>query len=260
MTDAYDPNAERTKQLAVVSRKVVFVACVVLMVGGALLIVDDRVALGIGLIVVAWLLALARGGWTLARTLRAGKDRQRAVVPAAPVMAPGAASAVDRVVADLVGMNDDGLPYLVTATPTAGGAQVEVRWKVEEMRWQTLFVKGKVAYAWRMEVDLDPATSKYRFTEYSGTADARAFVGPGGAGARASWSWHRGKTAFQRKMTVVEGADGQVTVAGSTGPRTSWEGVASIQPGDAKEPVFTVLRNHGWRPRFDWAGARLFEK
>jgi hypothetical protein len=33
-----------------------------------------------------------------------------------------------------------------------------------------------------------------------------------------------------------------------------------IKPADAKVPVFTVLRNNGWRPRFDWFGARLFEK
>jgi hypothetical protein len=33
-----------------------------------------------------------------------------------------------------------------------------------------------------------------------------------------------------------------------------------IKPGDAKVPVFTVLRNNGWRPPRDWSGARLFEK
>lgn len=33
-----------------------------------------------------------------------------------------------------------------------------------------------------------------------------------------------------------------------------------IKPADAKVPVFTVLRNNGWRPRRDWFGARLFEK
>lgn len=54
--------------------------------------------------------------------------------------------------------------------------------------------------------------------------------------------------------------DGQVTVTGPDGPRTSWEGAVMIKPADAKVPVFTVLRNNGWRPRRDWFGARLFEK
>ncbi|SDU58643.1 hypothetical protein SAMN04488563_2961 [Jiangella alkaliphila] len=33
-----------------------------------------------------------------------------------------------------------------------------------------------------------------------------------------------------------------------------------IRPADAKIPVFTVLRNHDWRPCLDWFDARLFEK
>ena len=33
-----------------------------------------------------------------------------------------------------------------------------------------------------------------------------------------------------------------------------------IKPADAKVPVFTVLRNNGWRPRLDWGFLRMFEK
>lgn len=258
MTGAQTP--DRTARVAVVSRQVVFVAGIVLLAGGVLALVNGRTALGIGLIVVAGILVFLRGMWTLRRGMRAAAERERAEVPDAPVAAAGGATGVDQVVADLVGMNAEGLPYLIEAAPTPRGVQVEVRWKVEEMRWQTLFVKGRTAYAWRMEVDLDPTRSTYKFVEYSGKADARAAIGPGGAFVRANWTWHRGRTAGQSNMTVVEGADGQVTVSGSAGPRTSWEGVVSIRPADAKVPVFTVLRNHGWRPRFDWFGARMFEK
>jgi hypothetical protein len=251
---------ERVARFAVLSRKIVFVAAIALMVTGALLLSGGRTGPGITLIVVAALLALARALWTLVRGARVVAARQKAEVPDAPAVAAGTASPVERVVADLVGMNAEGLPYLIEATPGPGAVQVEVRWKVEELRWQTLFVRGRVAYAWRMELTLDRARSQYRFTEYSGKADAKAVIGPGGGYARASWNWHRGKTSHQTSMTVVEGSDGQIMTVGSTEPRTSWEGVASIHPSDAKKPIFTVLRQHGWRPRFDWFGARMFEK
>lgn len=251
---------EGVARFAVISRKVVFFAGIALMGGGVLAILNDRVVLGVVLIVVAGVLAFARGMWTLVRGFRAVAEREQAQLPDAPVVPPDNASPVDRVVADLVGMNNDGLPYLIEAVRNGDGVRVEVRWKVEEIRWQTLFVKGRTAYAWRMEVDLDPVKAQYRFTEHSGKADARAAYGPGGAVAHAGWTWQKGKTGGKTSTTIVEGADGQVTVTGPTGPRTSWEGVASIRPADAKVPVFTVLRNHGWRPPFDWFGARLFEK
>lgn len=78
--------------------------------------------------------------------------------------------------------------------------------------------------------------------------------------AYGDWTWRKGKTSGSRSATFVEGADGQVHVTGTGGTRTSWEGAVTIRPADAKIPVFTVLRNNGWRPRFDWFGARLFEK
>lgn len=247
-------------RFAVISRKVVFVGGIAMISGGVVAILNDRVVLGVVVIAIAGVLAFARGMWTLLRGFRAVAEREKAQLPDAPVIVPGNASPVDRVVTDLVGMNSDGLPYLIEATRAGDGVRVEVRWKVEEIRWQTLFVKGRTAYAWRMEVDLDPAKAQYKFTEHSGKADARAVYGPDGAAAHARWSWQRGKTGGSTSMSVREGADGQVTVMGDSGPRTSWEGVAAIRPADAKVPVFTVLRNHGWRPRFDWFGARLFEK
>jgi len=258
--DGVDPEETRTRRFAVVSRRVVFVGGIALMAAGIASIVGGRVALGVTLLVGTWLLLLARGAWTVVRGLRAARAAQApAVIPPAPVLAPGAASPVDRVVADLVRMNDDALPYLIAATPSPDGVQVEVRWKSEELRWATLFVRGKVAYAWRMELTLDPATSHYRFVEYSGSSSARAAVGPTGAFARADWSWRRGKTAMQRSASFAEGPDGAVVVSGSGASRSSWEGATQIAPGDAKRPVFTVLRQHGWRPGFDWFGARAFE-
>jgi hypothetical protein len=247
-------------RFAVVSRRIVFVLGVILISTGVAAILRDRVALGVALVVVAGLLVLARSLYTVARGMRSISRRERAEIPAAPVRPAGAPSSAEAVVSDLVGMNSDGLPYRIDAGHTADGIEVEVRWKVEEIRWKALFVRGKVAHMWRMVVRLDPARSVYRFTEYSGKADAHAVHGPGGASVSAGWTWHRGKTVGRLSATFVEGPDGQVTVVGPAGPRTSWEGVAAIRPGDAKAPVFTVLRNHGWRPRLDWFGARLFER
>ena len=255
---AGDQGAQR---FAVVSRVVVLVVGIALLACGALALASGRTVLGIALIVVAALLVIARGVWTAVRGTRAVEaGREKAQVPDAPVVAPGSASPVDRVVADLVGMNSDGLPYRIDATRSGDDVQVEVRWKSEELRWKTLFVRGRVAYAWRMELTLDPAKAHYKFTEYSGTASTSAGFGPGGVYARGDWNWKRGKTAFQTSASFREGADGQIVVADASGARSSWEGATIIRPADAKKPVFTVLRNHGWRPRVDWAGSRMFEK
>jgi hypothetical protein len=237
----------RAAVFAVRSRQVVFVAGMALMVGGVWALLNGRTALAIVLFVVAGVAVLARGMWTVKRGLAAVAELERAQVPAASSATPADPAAVDRVVGDLVGMNSDGLPYLITASSTASGVRVEVRWKVEEMRWRTLFVRGTQAYAWRMEVDLDPAKSVYKFTEYSGSASARSAFSPGGAFVHANWKWSRGKTAGKMSATFVEGPDGQITMR-------------RIRPADAKGPVFTVLRNNGWRPRLDWFGARMFER
>lgn len=248
------------ERFAVVSRKVVFLGGSAAFIAGVLLLLNGRTALGITLIVVTWLVVLARGAWTVVRTRRKLAEVEKAQVPQAPVAAQAGPVPVDQVVNDLVGMNSDGLPFLVEAVRTGDEVQVDVRWKSEEMRWQTLFVRGNVSYAWRMEVTLDPSSGRYKFVEYSGKSTTRAALSPGGAYVSANWTWTRGKSSGQQSMTIVEGSDGQVHVTGSTGQRTSWEGVAQIKPADAKVPVFTVLRNNGWRPRFDWFGARMFEK
>lgn len=251
---------DRAARFAVQSRRIVFLVGLVLAAGGVWAILQGNVALGVVLLVLTGIAVLARGMWTMRRGLKAVSEREKAQVPESAGGTPAAPTPVDRVVADLLGMNSDGLPYLIEATRTAQGARVDVRWKVEEVRWQTLFVRGKQAYAWRMEVDLDPARATYKFVEYSGSASVRSALSPGGGFVHANWTWTRGKTAGQSSGTFVEGADGQVTVHGADGPRASWEGVAMIRPADAKIPVFTVLRNNGWRPRLDWFGARLFEK
>ena len=250
----------RDQRIAVISRRVVFVVGSALFVGGVLAFLNGQTGLGIALVVVAGLAVIGRGLMTVMRGRRALADRDRAQVPDGPVRGADAPSPVEDVVAALVGMNSDGLPYTIDASRGSDGTRVEVRWKHEEMRWQTLFVRGSQAYAWRMEVDLDPSTARYKFVEHSGTAAVRAAAGPLGAVAYGNWTWKKGKTSGGTSATLVEGADGQVKVTGPDGTRTSWEGAVMIKPADAKVPVFTVLRNNGWRPRLDWFGARLFEK
>ncbi|ACQ82289.1 hypothetical protein Bcav_4048 [Beutenbergia cavernae DSM 12333] len=256
----YERQRTGEQRFAVLSRKVVLIVCYALAAAAVVALMTDRTALGIGLLVGAAVLILVRGLWTARRGMRVARQRETAQVPAAPVAAAGAPVPLDGVVADLVGMNSDGLPYRIDAARTADGAQVEVRWKSEELRWTTLFVKGSVAYAWRMELTLDQARAHYRFVEYSGTTSISAGWSPGGMFARGDWSWKRGKTAYQTKASFREGADGQIVVADAGGSRASWEGATIIRPVDAKKPVFAVLRQNGWRPRWDWWGARLFEK
>ncbi|WP_116949472.1 hypothetical protein [Jiangella endophytica] len=254
------PNPSPGQRFAVISRQVVFVVGSALLVAGVLAIVNDQVVLGVALVVVAALAVIWRGLLTVRRGQRALAERKRAEVPDGPVRGADAPAPVEEVVAALVGMNSAELPYQIDAAQSADGVRVDVQWKHEELRWQTLFVRGSQAYAWRMEVDLDPSKARYTFVEHSGTAAVRAAAGPLGAQAYGTWTWKKGKTSGGTSATFVEGADGQVTVTGPAGPRTSWEGAVMIKPADAKVPVFTVLRNNGWRPRRDWAGARQFEK
>jgi hypothetical protein len=248
------------QRFAVLSRRIVFVVGSALLAGGVLAILNEQVVLGVALIVVAALAVAWRGFLTVRRGQRALADRERAQVPDGPVRAADAPAVVDEVARQLVALNSDGLPYRIEASRHGDGVRVGVLWKDEELRWQTLFVRGSKAYKWRMEVDLDPATARYKFVEHSGEASVRAAAGPTGAVAYGNWAWKKGKTSGGTSATFVEGADGQVTVVGPNGPRTSWEGAVMIKPADAKVPVFTVLRNNGWRPRLDWFGARLFEK
>jgi hypothetical protein len=252
--------SSRDERIAVISRRVVFVGGSALFVGGVLALLNGQTGLGIALVVVTFLAVVGRGLMTVMRGRRALAGRDRAQVPDGLVRGPDAPAPVEDVVAALVGMNSDGLPYQIDASRSPEGVRVDVKWKNEEMRWQTLFVRGSQAYAWRMEVDLAPSTGRYKFVEHSGKASVRAAAGPLGAVAYGRWTWQKGKTAGGTSATFVEGADEQVSVTGPAGRRTSWEGAVMIKPADAKVPVFTVLRNNGWRPRFDWFGARLFEK
>ena len=203
---------------AVISRRVVFVVGSALLVGGVLAILNDQVALGIALAVVAFLAVVWRGLLTLRRGQRALADRDRAQVPDGPVRGADAPAPVEEVVAALVGMNSDGLPYQIDASRSADGVRVNVGWRNEEMRWRTLFVRGSQAYAWRMEVDLDVSTGRYKFVEHSGQASVRAAAGTAGAVAYGNWTWKRGKTSGGTSATFVEGADGQVTVVGPEDP------------------------------------------
>ena len=248
------------QQFMVISRRIVFVVGLALVAGAVLAILDGQVVLGVVLLVITFVVVLWRGMLTVRRGQRALAERERAQVPDASARGTDAPAPVEDVVAQLVAMNSDGLPYQIDAARGPDAVRVTVQWKQEEVRWKTLFVRGTQAFAWRMEVDLDPSTSHYKFVEHSGKATVRAAAGPMGATVYGSWTWQKGKTSGGMSARFVEGADGQVTVVGPDGPRTSWEGVAMIKPGDAKVPVFTVLRNNGWRPPRDWSGARLFEK
>ncbi|GAB3159931.1 hypothetical protein GCM10027059_06940 [Myceligenerans halotolerans] len=168
-------------------QRIVFLGGLALAAGGVWAILQGNVFLGVALLVAAGIMVLARGIWVTRRGLKAVSEREKAQVPEPAGGSPAAPTPVDRVVADLLSMNSDGLPYLVEASRKAGGVRVDVRWKVEEVRWQTLFVRGKRAYAWRMEVDLDPATGQYKFVEYSGSASVRSALSPGGGFIHASW-------------------------------------------------------------------------
>ncbi|WP_370614574.1 hypothetical protein [Mumia sp. Pv 4-285] len=252
--------SSREARFAVLSRRVLVLTAYALAAVAVVAFVTDRNTLGIAIVVLIGVLAFARAMWTVVRGLREIKRTKTELPTALVVATPDEPALVDVVVPALLALNSDDLPYRIDAAPTPGGVHVDVRWKSEELRWQTLFVRGRVAYSWRMEVRLDPTSARYAFTEWSATAKTRAAAGSGGIALDGRWTWKKGKTAYQRSMSFREGADGQVTVAGDTGPRTSWVGVTYIRPGEAKEPVFSVLRNHGWRPKHDWFGARLFEK
>lgn len=247
-------------RIAVISRRVVFVGGLGLSTGAVLAILNDQMTLGIALFVVTFVAVMGRALMTVVRGWRALAGRKRAQAPVGPVRAADTPAPVEDVVAALLSMNSDDLPYAITTSDRPGGVRIEVRWKYEELRWQTLFVRGSQVYAWRMEIDLDPSKAHYRFVEYSGQASTRSAAGPLGVEAKAMRTWRKGKTFGGTSATFVEGADGQITVIGSTGPRTSWEGAVMIKPAAAKVPVFTLLRNNGWRPRRDWFGARLFER
>ncbi|QAY69960.1 hypothetical protein [Xylanimonas protaetiae] len=194
------------------------------------------------------------------RTGLAQAVRRPRATAAGVIATPAAPAPLDAVLAALDDLNDPDLPFEIGAEPTPDGAVVTVRWRVEELRWKTLFTQGSYVTNWKMVVRLDAARARYRFLEYTSQARHEEGVWP----PRADWDWKGtvGKTAGQMTLHVVMTPAGSVgtTTQGLDGPRTSWVGAVSIRPADAKVPVLTTLRNHGWRPRADWAGARLFER
>lgn len=237
--------------------RTVYVVVMAAGVGGFLAYTADRTALAVVLWVVAGLGALSMIGTALVKGLRQASAGPKA--QAGPVVASAEAPAsLPAVLAALDALNDPELPYEIVAAPTAGGAEVTVRWRIEELRWRSLFGRGEVVYNWKMVVALDGAQHRYGFTEYQAETKNEQSVWP----PRAAWRWEgfRGKTAGQVKLSVVMTSTGEVTTSAPEGPRTSWAGAVSIRPADAKVPVLTTLRNHGWRPRHDWFGARAFER
>src|SRR5687767_13745704 len=127
------PGRSQGQRFALISRRVVFVVGSALLVGGVLAILNDQVVLGIALIVVASLAVAWRGLLTVRRGRRALTDRDRAQVPDVPVRGADAPAPVEDVVAALVGMNSDGLPYTIDASQSPDRRRVEVRWKHEEL-------------------------------------------------------------------------------------------------------------------------------
>ncbi|WP_353707073.1 hypothetical protein ABRQ22_13370 [Cellulosimicrobium sp. ES-005] len=229
-------------------------------VAGALLLSTGRTGPGIVCLVLAFCCGASIVVTAVVKVAAQQRGRARVTVVERPVATPARPSSLDVVVGALAEINGEDLPYEVTAQRTERGARVVVRWKTEDLRWQTVFSHGSRTYAWKMDVDLDAAHSRYRFVEYSASRARTTRMGPGGSHVDGGWEWERGKTAGRIRMSGVMTADGEVTSTSNQGVRTSWEGAVSIRPADAKVPVFTTLRNHGWRPRADWWGARLFEK
>ena len=226
-------------------------------VGGFLAYAADRVPLAILLWVVAGLGALSMVVTAVVKGMRQTSSRARA--QAGPVVATEDAPApLPTVLAALDALNDPEIPYEIVVAPAPGGAEVTVRWRIEELRWRSIFGRGEIVYNWKMVVALDEARRTYGFTEFQAKTRNEQSVWP----PRAAWRWEgfRGKTAGSLSMSVVMTSTGEVRTSAPDGPRTSWVGAVSIRPADAKVPVLTTLRNHGWRPRHDWFGARLFER
>ncbi len=237
--------------------RTVYVVVMASAAGAILAMLSGKTALAVVLWVVFGAAFLSMVGTALVKARRQIADRAKA--EAGPVVASEDAPApLATVLSALDALNDPDIPYEIVTSPVAGGAEVTVRWRIEELRWRTIFGRGEIVYNWKMIVGLDEATQRYRFTEYQAKTKNEQSVWP----PRAAWKWEgfRGKTAGQTSFSVVMTSTGEVTTRGPQGPRTSWEGVVSIKPADAKVPVLTTLRNHGWRPRVDWFGARLFER
>lgn len=159
---------------------------------------------------------------------------------------------MDQVIDALMRLNDLDLPYSVTVEPKGDGALVKVQWRVEELKWRTVFTRGRRVMRWRLELRLDAAKGHYRFTEVSSHSE---LVGSGlSATLSGSKGGSRSKSIGAGSVTKVWAA-GQVVSPDGEGR----SGSIRVVPSDAKVPVFRILRAHGWRPRKDSPLRRLWE-
>lgn len=239
--------------------RIFYVATMASAAGGFLAVASGRVPLAIGLWVVTLACLGAIVGTAVSKARPQLADRAKAEVGDV-VAGPDAPSPLPTVLAALEELNGPDIPFSVSAEPSSDGAVVTVRWRLEELRWKSLFTDGTFVYNWKMVVKLDASAARYGFLERQSQARYQQGVWP----PQVNWAWRGfwGKTASQRKVHIVmvPGGSVETSTQGMDGPRTDWVGAVSIRPADAKIPVLTTLRNHGWRPRVDWFGARLFER
>ncbi|MBD7981744.1 hypothetical protein [Oerskovia merdavium] len=173
-----------------------------------------------------------------------------------PVPAVGPAG-VEDVVAALLSLNAEDVPYEVTAEPTDKGAVVTATWKGWDVRWQSFFGAGAVTKTFRLVVTLDGRRGTYAFTELHGSTRRAVGVSAGAVHAEARKDGFRGKTFGARSLKVVVAP--RVTVSGERGYEVSNVATLSFTPSTIKVPVFSTLRSLGWRPRFDNGFMRRFE-
>lgn len=166
-------------------------------------------------------------------------------------------SALHDVVAALLDLNSEDVPYLATVEPWKHGAMVTVTWKGWETRWQSLLGAGVATKSFRLVVRLDARRGHFRFTEFHGSSNKSVGVSVVGVHARMRKDGFRGKTFGIRSTRVVVAP--RVTASGERGYEVSTVASLSFTPSTIKVPVFSTLRSLGWRPRVDTRFMRLFE-
>ena len=172
-----------------------------------------------------------------------------------PVLGP---APVGDVVAALLDLNSDDVPYVATVEPWKHGATVTVTWKGREARWQSLLGAGVATKTFRLVVRLDARRGQFRFTELHGSSSRSVGVSAVGVHAEMRKDGFRGKTFGARSVSVVVAP--RVTASGERGFEVSTVATLSFTPSTIKVPVFSTLRSLGWRPRVDTRFMRLFER
>lgn len=167
------------------------------------------------------------------------------------------AAPLDVVVAALLAIGSQDLPYSASVEPWKHGAQVTLTWTGWEARWESLLGAGQAARSYRLVVRLDARRGTYRFTEISGRSRWSVAASPAGVHAEARWDGHRGKTFGARSASVIVAQ--RVTSTGDRAYEVSYLSAVSASPSTVKVPVFSTLRSLDWRPRFDNRFLRLFE-